>query len=379
MKSKTKGLIDPLSNFNYALKVEDTRLKYLQRLKFFFNSVLENENDIHSQAIEFMENARSSEWVYSAFISFIIEQNKRIARGDVTAGTVRNYYKPAKLFCDMNDVVVNWKKITKGMIREKQHGDDRAPTLDELRELVKYPDRRIRPIVLVMISSGIRSGAWDYLKWKHIIPIKQNGVIVAAKIIVYAGEPDFYYSFITREAYDACLEWMNFRASYGETITGESWLMRDTWQKIDTKHSSNVGMINYPKQLTSKGIKSLMDRAIRTQKLDIIMKKGDNHNTRREWKALHGMRKTFNSVLVNGNCNYTIKERLMGHDTKLENNYFKPRESDLLNEWLKFADELVLSEEVRLRQQVEMLTIEKSKVDQALSDIQDMKIRLGLT
>jgi hypothetical protein len=55
----------------------------------------------------------------------------------------------------MNDIVLNWKKITRGMIREKQHGDDRAPTLDELRELVKYPDRRVRPIVLVMLSSGL--------------------------------------------------------------------------------------------------------------------------------------------------------------------------------------------------------------------------------
>jgi hypothetical protein len=378
VKSKTTGIIDPLSNFNYALKVEDTRLKYLQRLKFFFNSVLGNENDIKRQAIEFMENARSSEWVYSAFISFIIKQNKRIAKGEVTAGTVRNYYKPAKLFCDMNDIVVNWKKVTKGMIREKQHGEDRAPTFDELRELVKYPDRRILPIVLVMISSGIRSGAWDYLRWKHITPIEQNGVIVAAKIIVYAGEPESYYSFITREAYDACLAWMNFRKSYSEEITGESWLMRDTWQKIDTRHSSNVGMVNYPKQLTSKGIKSLMDRAIRTQKLDIIMKKGDNHNTRREWKALHGMRKTFNGVLVNRNCNYIIKERLMGHDTKLENNYFKPRESDLLNEYLKFANDLTLSEEAKLRKEIEVLTISKDKVDLALSQIEDMKKRIGL-
>ena len=166
---------------------------------------------------------------------------------------------------------------------------------------------------------------------------------------------------------------MNFRASYGETITGESWLMRDTWQKIDTKHSSNVGMINYPKQLTSLGIKSLMDRAIRTQKLDIIMKKGDNHNTRREWKALHGMRKSFNSVLVNGNCNYTIKERLMGHDTKLENNYFKPRESDLLNEWLKFADDLVLSEEARLRERVEKLEIERTQIESMAYELQEIK------
>jgi hypothetical protein len=40
-----------------------------------------------------------------------------------------------------------------------------------------------------MISSGIRVGAWDYLRWKHIIPIKndEDGSIIAAKIIVYDG------------------------------------------------------------------------------------------------------------------------------------------------------------------------------------------------
>jgi hypothetical protein len=40
------------------------------------------------------------------------------------------------------------------------------------------------------------------------------------------------------------------------------------------------------------------------------------------------MRKFFNNVLVNGNANYIIEERLMGHDTKLEKNYFKLREID---------------------------------------------------
>ncbi|MEP6576812.1 MAG: hypothetical protein ABJB85_10325 [Nitrososphaerota archaeon] len=108
MKTKTRTQTDPLSNFTYALKVEDTRTKYLQRLKVFFNSVLENQNDLQSQAIEFVENARDdNEWVYSKFINFITKQNQRIAKGEVTAGTVRNYYKPAKLFCDMNDIVLN--------------------------------------------------------------------------------------------------------------------------------------------------------------------------------------------------------------------------------------------------------------------------------
>jgi hypothetical protein len=41
-----------------------------------------------------------------------------------------------------------------------------------------------------MASSGIRVGAWDYLKWGHIVLINKNGRLVAAKMIVYAKEPD---------------------------------------------------------------------------------------------------------------------------------------------------------------------------------------------
>ena len=81
----------------------------------------------------------------------------------------------------MNDIIVNWKKIAKGLLPEKQYGEDRAPTPDELIKIMKYPDRRIKPIVLVMCSSGIRAGAWDFLKWKHIIPLKKDGEIVSSK------------------------------------------------------------------------------------------------------------------------------------------------------------------------------------------------------
>ena len=38
-----------------------------------------------------------------------------------------------------------------------------------------------------MISARIRSGSWDHLKCKHIIPIFRNDTIVAAKIILKNG------------------------------------------------------------------------------------------------------------------------------------------------------------------------------------------------
>ncbi len=62
------------------------------------------------------------------------------------------------------------------------------------------------------ISTGIRVGAWDYMKWKHITPIKdENGTVVATKLVVYPNEPEEYFTFITLEAYNAVKDWIDFR------------------------------------------------------------------------------------------------------------------------------------------------------------------------
>lgn len=76
----------------------------------------------------------------------------------------------------------------------------------------------MKAIIYTMSSSGIRLGAWDYLQWRHIIPIEKNGKIIAAKIIVYARDDDEYYSFITPEAYYELEKWINFRRESGEVI-----------------------------------------------------------------------------------------------------------------------------------------------------------------
>ena len=114
----------------------------------------------------------------------------------------------------------------------RHFSQDRAPTVDELKKLMEFPDRRIKTIVLLMISSGIRVDAFDYLKWKHIVPLfdEHNNQMIAAKIIVYEGDREEYFSFITPEAYIEVSSWMEFRASFGESITGDSWVIRDIWQ-----------------------------------------------------------------------------------------------------------------------------------------------------
>src|SRR5262245_41863495 len=82
---------------------------------------------------------------------------------------------------------------------------------------------RIKAIIYVMCSSGIRLCAWNYLKWKHIIPKwNDKGELVAANLLVYKGEPEEYYTFITPEAYNTIKDRIDFRMSYGEVVSGKS-------------------------------------------------------------------------------------------------------------------------------------------------------------
>ena len=67
-------------------------------------------------------------------------------QGKISQATVANYYKAIRLFCEMNDLVLNWKKVARGMPKGRQAANDRAPTIEELQKLLEYSDRRIKTI-----------------------------------------------------------------------------------------------------------------------------------------------------------------------------------------------------------------------------------------
>jgi hypothetical protein len=148
-----------------------------------------------------VQGIKDPNWAFSSIIIFLQFQKDRVLREQITGATLRNFVKSIKLFCEMSDIPVMWKKITRGLPKTRRHADDRAPTIREIQQICEYPDRRMNAIICTMASSGIRLGAWDYLRWDHIKPIKRQGKLAAAKIIVYAGDDEEYFSLITPEAY----------------------------------------------------------------------------------------------------------------------------------------------------------------------------------
>jgi integrase len=210
-----------------------------------------------------------------------------------------------------------------------------------------------------MVSSGIRVGAWDYLRWGNIRPIEEQGKIIAARMIVYSGSDDSYITFITPSAYRELADWMKYREESGEEITEESWVMRDLW---DTRVRIYNGLVTIPKKLTAIGVKRLMERAIWAQGL---RKKLEDGKKRHPFPTNHSLRKYFKTRCELAGMKPINIENLMGHSTGISDSYYRPTENDLLQDFLKCIDSLTIDDQRSLLTKVEDLA-NKSKDNEYL-------------
>lgn len=90
---------------------------------------------------------------------YLHTHRERVERREISAYTLSNYIKPIKLFCEQLEISLPWQRITRGIPRGRRFANDRVPTIEEIRRIVQYPDRRIKSIVCTMASSGIRLSA----------------------------------------------------------------------------------------------------------------------------------------------------------------------------------------------------------------------------
>jgi hypothetical protein len=143
--------LEPWPLFIYAMKAPMTRDRYQTRVTKFFEFIGINGTTIEEKARNFVNKAKNdSTWAFNSIMKFTYFQKRRVDRKEITGATVRNCVKSIKLFCEMAEIPVQWKKITRGLPRGRKYADDRIPTLEEIKKLVQYPDRRIKAIVYTM-------------------------------------------------------------------------------------------------------------------------------------------------------------------------------------------------------------------------------------
>lgn len=142
---------EPYDLFVFAINAEQTREKYITRMKKFLEIIgidQEKKSTLQERCIMFTDKARSENgWLVNVIIQFLQYQKNRVKSREITGSILRNYVKVVKLFCEMNDLYVPWKKLTRGLPKAKNYADDRVPRLDEIQKIIAYPDWRMRELI----------------------------------------------------------------------------------------------------------------------------------------------------------------------------------------------------------------------------------------
>lgn len=146
---------DSYSLFLYAVRSPLTRDYYLRCLRIFINHInlLPNVTIEERCNLFAASGIKDPSWAFHCIIKFLQSQRERVEKEEITGATLRNYVKSIKLFCEMTDIPIAWKKITRGLPKIRMFADDRAPTLEEspLLFLVHF----ILIISCVHLSGGI--------------------------------------------------------------------------------------------------------------------------------------------------------------------------------------------------------------------------------
>jgi len=85
--------------------------------------------------------------VQEKIIDFKHFHKQRVQREELAAGTLTNFFLSIKLFCKMNHITaINWKRLSRALPRAMSYSsNERGSTLEEIRKLVEYSDRWIKP------------------------------------------------------------------------------------------------------------------------------------------------------------------------------------------------------------------------------------------
>lgn len=142
------------SNFINAIKSPETKEKYSYNfLKYTEYLKIERDNISHLLQIE-----------VRIIQSDIIEYIMKLRDKGYSYSSISGKLAAIFLFYDMNDIILNKKKISRYVGEHEKTVNDRAYTREEIRKIIDACDLKYKVVVLLMACTGCRIGAIPNLR-----------------------------------------------------------------------------------------------------------------------------------------------------------------------------------------------------------------------
>ncbi len=300
--------------------------------------------------------------VENLIVDYAIYQKTRVNKGELSPNTFPDFFNAIFKFLKSNGKKIDKEMVTQHYPDRVKCGGDRAITDDEIRQLLSFADVRERALIHVVASTGSRPEAISELKMKQVQEYHDG----FTKLILYAD--DFkheYITFLTPEASHAFQEYLTWRIRKGEKITDESSAFVSTWFHTPVPMKVMTMQTTMHRLFEKSGI-----RRVKTGK-------------RYDLPVYGGFRKRFQTKLdLIADISESTVQVLMDHTGYLSQHYRKPTEEQIFKEYKKAINELAISQEWKLKQELEESkkenNIEKDRrIGQLESTVNHLEIMLS--
>lgn len=364
MQNLEKKYPEKIKLFKQSIKSEETRRVYMVHIKRWAGY-------LGKKNIMLQSDPRKIEDHIINFIISMKEEGKSFS-------AIHNYVSAIIKFYTINDIVLNSSKIYRFLPEKKKSKKDRGYTHEEIHRLLDIADERMRTVILLLSSTGMRIGAIPDLRLRNLEKVESDlypGGIY--KITGYEGFNEEYITFTTPECSKAIDQYLNMRERYGEKLTKDSFLIREQFDIRDpfaiSKCQKTVSN-TLSNKITDLAIRS----GIRNKEVLEEDKKHLGGRLRKDVPIAHGFRKFFTTQLVEADVKTELRWLLEGHNLKgNDSNYIRVSEKRLQEEYEKAINHLTINEENRLKRKIEVLKIEKSRIDMLEAKIQKLERKHG--
>ena len=340
--------------FYESLKTESTKQNYKDCMKWFKEfAKLEKYQDILDL---------DSEKLTKLIFSYIIYR-----KNNNNPNSIGFYYYPIQAFLEMNDILLNFKKLKRIFPAKIKTVIERGWTTEEIQKMLDVcSNSKQRAIIHFENASGGRLGIFNGLKIKHLIEINDPDVGKCYAIIGYADEIEEYTTFLTPEATKALDDYFAKRRADNEIINDESPVFRSNYCMGNAK----------VKPATSKTLGSIPAYAQKQAGLrDPTTKKWGRFPVSRN----HGFRHRFDEVIKSViGINVHLAEKMFAHTSRivtLDGTYHTPKIENSFKEYKKIISLLTIDQtkakDLKIQQQDNII----SELQDYKKEIQELKIK----
>jgi len=338
--------------FSNAIHEETTLEKYVWGLNGFLKFYkLKDYDSLASMDVKMLQG------MIEDFI--MTKKSENLSRSGI-----KNYLNPLKVFCDTNDLMINWKKISRLVPKQGKKSGGIPYTTEQVAKTIRNESQlRNKALIHCLAAGGMRVGAFPELKLKDIVNYKDR----CKMITVYADSSYEYITFWTPEASAIFGDYLTVRKNDNEFLNSDSPAFRTTYRLGSQKSSP----------MTLSAIQGIIRRAL--ERAGLRPPEG-KINGRFQTMMDHGFRKRWNTIVKNTDGMKIITaEKMMGHSIRtipLDETYNIPEAEKLFKEFKKAIPELTVDSSERKQAELDQVKNEKSELKTANEALQKYKIQM---